>query len=309
MLVAAFKVEVCRELVQIILVAAAHHGKVRGAGIKPNVENVARLYVLADFVGREELFGLGLNPGFNAFFFDALGDFFHDFKSPGVQFTRGLIHEEGKRHTPVALTGNTPVGAVFDHGVQAVVAPAREKLRAVNALKCGFTQSLRAGRFPENALGVRIGLIHSHKPLGRGAVDQRGLMTPAVHVAVVHLAHGVKSARDTQGVNDLRLRLPDEKSSEKREPVGVDAVTLHGIKDLIVGHSVLFAAHKVIHAVGRCRVHDTRAGCGFNVVCEIHGRKTLIARVDIVQGMAEPDTLKLFALGGRNNRPGLSVAL
>ena len=40
----------------------------------------------------------------------------------------------------------------------------------------------------EHALRVFVGCVHAHKPLCSGAVDERGLVAPAVHVAVGHFA-------------------------------------------------------------------------------------------------------------------------
>ena len=134
MLIAAFKVQVAvRNALVDILVRAVHHGFVRGARIEPHVQNVGGLVVLSGLFGAHEVFGLGLGPGFDAFFFNLLRDFFHDFEGARVQFTRGLVHEEGKRHAPVALTRDAPVGTVLDHRVQAVVAPGRVELGGVHA--------------------------------------------------------------------------------------------------------------------------------------------------------------------------------
>jgi hypothetical protein len=105
---------------------------VGGAGIEPHVEGVADLVVLAGF-GTEQLGGVELEPGLDAFLLDALGDFFHQLDGARVQLAGFLVEEEGDRHAPVALARDAPVGAVGDHGVQARLAPGREELGRVDA--------------------------------------------------------------------------------------------------------------------------------------------------------------------------------
>ena len=309
MLIAPFKVKIGREGIKLCLMAAAHHVPVRGAGIEPHVKNVVDLVVLRRFIGGHVVFGLRACPGFDPFDFDFLGDFFENFDRARMQFPRRLIHEERQGHAPVALTGNAPVGAVFDHGVQTVVAPGGEELRRIHAFKRRFPEALFGHRGIQNALGVGVGLIHTHEPLARRTVDQGGLMTPAVHVAVGHFAAGEKRPRHAKRVENLGLRLPDEHPGKQGEPVGVDAVALHGVQNFVVRHPVLLAGDEVVHAVGRRRMHDARARRRFDVVGEIHRRQTLVARIDFRQRMPETDVFKGFALRGRDNLAFAVVAL
>src|SRR5690606_2408010 len=116
-----------------------------------------------------------LEPGFNTFLLDALGDFFHQLDGARVQFTALLVQEEGNRHAPVALTGHTPVRTTGDHAVQTGLTPGRNELGRLDGIQ-------RAGAQGAAVLGD---LVHAVEPPGGGPVDQRGLVAPAVHVAVL----------------------------------------------------------------------------------------------------------------------------
>src|SRR5690606_13838591 len=112
---------------------------------------------------------------FNTFLLDALGDFFHQLDSARVQFATLLVQEEGNRHAPVALTGDTPVRTTGNHAVQTGLAPGRNELGLLDGIQ-------RAGAQGAAVFGD---LVHADEPLGGGPVDQRGLVAPAVYVAVL----------------------------------------------------------------------------------------------------------------------------
>ena len=186
-LVGALQVEVGRPG-EFVGMAAAHHGVVRDAGVEPHVENVGGADVVGGLVGSEEVLGFGGGPGFDALFLDHLRDLFHDLKGARVQLARFLVHEEGERNAPVALTGDAPVGTVLDHRVEAVDAPGREELRGLDAFEGGIAKGSFARLCVEHAARVGVRSVHADEPLVRGAVDERGLVAPAVHVAVGHFA-------------------------------------------------------------------------------------------------------------------------
>ena len=137
MLVASFQIQV-RRVSEFFFVAAAHDGCVRGARIEPHVENVVDLLVVRSFFGRHEVFGLSACPGFDAFLGNAVGDFIHDFDGSRMEFPRCLFQEERKRNTPVPLTRDAPIRAIFNHRVQAVVTPLRNELGGIDSAQCGF---------------------------------------------------------------------------------------------------------------------------------------------------------------------------
>ena len=280
-----------------VFVRAVHHGFVRGTGVEPHVENVGGLVVLSGFFGGHEVFGLSLHPGFDAFFFNALGDFFHDFERTRMQFTRCLVHEEGQGYAPVALTRDAPVGTVLDHGVQTVVAPGRDELGGIDTCQSRFAQALFFGFGVEHALGVGRGLVHADEPLSRCTIDERRLVAPAVHVAVLDHFAVKQHARHAHRVNNLGLSLPDVETAEEREPVGIDAVAHYRVENLIVGHAVGLARNKVVQAVGRSRVHDARTARGFHVLTEEHRREALEAFVQLAEGVHEADVIEVLAVG------------
>ena len=258
MLVAAFQIKIDRE-VEFILVRTAHYRGVRGARVKPHVQNVGGLVILLGFFSTHEIFRFSLSPGFDAALFDAFGDFFHDFKRARMQLARYLVGEEGKRHTPVALTRDTPVRTVGDHGVQTVVTPARVELRGIHRFKRSLAKTL--GLFgTDGRTRVIVTLIHTDKPLARCTVDQGRLVAPAVHIAVNLRAVVQKVTGFFQFFNDNRLRFPNVQATEEGKVVGVNTVALHRIEDVIVVHAVLLAGVEVVHTVGRRRVNNTGTG-------------------------------------------------
>ena len=259
MLVAAFQIKIDRK-VEFVFVRTAHHRGVRGARVKPHVQNVGGLVILLGFFSTHEIFRFSLSPGFNAALFDALGDFFHDFKRARMQLARYLVGKEGKRHTPVALTGDTPVWTIGNHGMQAVIAPARVELRGIHRFKRSFSQAL--GLFgADGRTRVVVALIHADEPLACGTIDQGRLMAPAVHVAVNLRAVVQQIAGFFEFFNDNRLCLPDMQTAEKGKVIGINTVALHRVEDVIVVHAVLLAGVEVVHTIGRGRVHNTSTGC------------------------------------------------
>jgi hypothetical protein len=155
---------------------------VRGAGIEPDVERVAHLVVLAGLVA--EQFGrVELEPGVDAFLLDALRHGFQQFQRARMRLAGFLVQEEGNRHAPVALARDAPVGPVGDHRVQPRLAPVGVELGRLDG-----GQRLVAQR--QTLLGLPGLAIHADEPLRGGAIDDRRLVPPAVHVAVGDLAAG-----------------------------------------------------------------------------------------------------------------------
>ncbi|MNK82730.1 hypothetical protein D3C87_1025150 [compost metagenome] len=241
MLVRAFQVQVgARAGFVAHRVRTAQDVPVRGARVEPDIQGVADLVVLRRFIA-QQLGGVQLEPGLDAFDFNALGDFFHQLDGARVQLAAFLVQEERDRHAPVALTGNAPVRTIGNHRVQARLAPGRNELGFFDGFERALTQGVAGGRL----------LVHADEPLRGGAIDQRGLVAPAVHVAVFDDG-GVQQRTDFgQLVDDGRVGLPDELAAEELQRRHVNAVALYRIEDVIVDHAVLLAGHEVVHAVGR----------------------------------------------------------
>ena len=253
----------------------------RGAGVEPDVQGVGDLVVLRRFV-TEQLGRVHFEPGFNAFLFDALGNFFHQLDGTRVQLAAFLVQEERDRHAPVTLTRDAPVRAVSDHRMQARLTPGRDERGLFNGLDGTLTQGSARDRL----------LVHAHEPLRRRAVDQRRLVAPAVHVAVRD-GFGMQQAADfRQLVDDVLVGLEDELATEKLQRVDIHTVALHRADDVVVGHAVTFADHKVVDAIGGRAVNHTGTGAQFDVVSQVHRRQAIVERV------TEVDQLQRLALSG-----------
>ena len=131
MLVAAFEIQIGRPGQ---LFALFQHRIMRRTRIEPYVHRIGQFVVVFAVFCIQQLAFIERKPCFNAFFFDALRDFFQQRGGIGVQFARFLMGEKGHRRTPKPLAGHHPVGAAFDHRLQARPAPCREKLGVVHSL-------------------------------------------------------------------------------------------------------------------------------------------------------------------------------
>jgi len=128
MLVGTFQIEVGGVRQAFALLQQAGVGD---AGIEPDVEGVAHLHVIRG-LGSQQFGRVEAEPGFDAVLFHALGDFLQQFQAARVQFSGGLVHEEGDRHAPVALARDAPVRAVLHHRFQPGAAPGGEELGFVD---------------------------------------------------------------------------------------------------------------------------------------------------------------------------------
>ena len=171
-----------------------------------------------------------------------------------------------------------------------------------------MTQGLLGSGQTEHALRVFIGSVHAHKPLRSGAVDERGLVTPAVHVAVGHFARREQCACNTQCVKNLRVGLPDVHAGKEREPRSIGAVALNRIEHFVVGHAVFLAGDKVVHAVSRSRVDDAGARCCLHIVGKVDRRIAAVALVHVVERVLETHPLKEGTFGSGDDRTRQTVA-
>ena len=171
-LVRALEVQVGREFQ---LLALPEHGVVRGAGVEPHVQRVGGFLVIRR-LRAEQLLGFQPLPGLDAFALDAPGDFLEQLGRARVFLARLSIEEERDRHAPVALPRYAPVRAVGDHAVQPRLAPLGVEARRVD---CGQRDLAQ-----RPALASRH-VVHADEPLRGRAIDDRCLVAPAVHVAVV----------------------------------------------------------------------------------------------------------------------------
>ena len=71
----------------------------------------------------QQVFRFEIEPRLNTLLLNLLGYAFDQRDRVRVKFTRFLMDEEGDRHTPGPLPGDTPVGPIFDHPFDACLAP------------------------------------------------------------------------------------------------------------------------------------------------------------------------------------------
>nr|GEU28492.1 hypothetical protein [Tanacetum cinerariifolium] len=290
-LVRAFQVQV-RRVGQLFLVRAAQHRLVRHARVEPHVQRVLVLFVAGRFIA-EQVFQVERQPGVDAALLDALRDLLQQFRSARMQRARLLVHDEGHRHAPLALTRQGPVGTVGDHAVQARLAPVGEEFGLLDAGQRALAQR-------GAAVGGRD--VHARKPLRCGAVDDRGFMAPAVHIAVREHLQFEQRARFAQRVADRLGRFPDRQPAEQRQGRSELAVAHDWREHLFVLHAMRAARDEVVQAIGWRRVHHAGAAFGGHVVGQVHGRQAVVECVCCVQRMAEADVFQRRAQGRGNCR-------
>ena len=91
-----------------------------------------------------------------------------------------LLNEQGDGHAPGTLTGDTPVGTVLDHRLDAILAPGRDP--AALAVFGNAPFSIRSISSRARLRRPFCSMLMNH---WGGTEDDRGLVTPAVRVRVV----------------------------------------------------------------------------------------------------------------------------
>ena len=100
----------------------------------------------------------------------------------------------------------------------------------VRADVAGVDDGIDAGqRLVAQRLAIAALEIHTHEPLRRGAIDDRRLVAPTVHVAVGDRRVGHQRVHVTQLLDDVRVGFPDHLTAEERQVIRVNAVALHRI--------------------------------------------------------------------------------
>ncbi len=113
----------------------------------------------------------GLEPGVGALFLEGLADALVD-RLVLEDVVGRLVVEHGDRHAPGALAAQHPIGAIGDHGAQAVLAGGRVELRRIDGSERAGAQRV-AGFLPVDVA------VHVDEPLRRVAEDDRLLRAPA----------------------------------------------------------------------------------------------------------------------------------
>ena len=152
------------------------------AGVEPTVERVGLLgEVNAAAVGtlealRQKLLCLKLKPCVRAALLEDGSYRFDAFLGAhGLAAVRAVEYGDGQ--TPATLTGDTPVGALSDHGGHALLTPCRQPADILT----------RLDRFLLEA-------VNGAEPLGSCAEDDGVFASPAVRIAVDDILGGEQNA-------------------------------------------------------------------------------------------------------------------
>jgi len=204
---------------------------VRRPRIEPDVERVGELAIalLVD----AEILARRFEPALDTVRLDLRRGELEARERIGMQRVGLAIDEERQRHAPLPLPRERPVGPVRDHAVKARLAPRREEPCVFDAAQRRFAQ--RLGRLDATKSGH---FVHAREPLRRGAIDDRRLVSPAMHVAVRKLLRMEQRVHVAQLVDDLRVRVPDLQPAEVGQALGIASVALNRIEYLVVGHAV-----------------------------------------------------------------------
>ena len=292
MLVVAFQVQVGRPG-GLGGMAVAQHVVMRGAGVKPHVQNVGALGVVRCIL-TDDGFNADLAPSLHATGLHHGSGLVHDVHGARVQLAAVFVDEEGQRHAPVALAADAPVGPTGNHVAQADF--------AVLGVEAGFFDGGQ-GELAQGLCRLVLGedpftFVHAHKPLRSGAVDHRRFVTPAVRVAVRDVVAGEESPGIAQGFDDHRHGFPDVLAAEQGEVGLICPVALHRVQDVVVFQAVRHAAVEVFHAVSGCGVDNAGAVGVSGVVGQVDGREATVALVHVVQRVLEMQQTEIRAFGG-----------
>ncbi len=210
----------------------------------------------------------------------------------------GLTGEGRDRHAPRPLARDAPVRPVGEHVVDALLAPGRCPLHALDRL-----QRLR----PQGAAAGRGGFaIHGDEPLRRGQEDHRVVAAPAVRIAVAELRAMPEPGALVQRFLDLRVGGPDLQAGEQQHVVGVVAARADRGVDV---QAVADAGRVIVRAVAGRGVDDAGAGLERDVVGEHADRRAVVERVlerQPIEHLAlhHDDRIAERLAGGLADRPG-----
>mmetsp|Transcript_10667 Transcript_10667/g.26257 ORF Transcript_10667/g.26257 Transcript_10667/m.26257 type:complete len:227 (-) Transcript_10667:1576-2256(-) len=206
MLIAPLQVNV-RGKIQSHLLRGAflQHSRPRRAGIEPNVHGIRALDPLIGL--RPVLFGQEVDlvhfpPGVAAVFGE---DGLHVVQSVLVEQDLGparlLVVKDRDGDSPGTLTGDAPVSAGFDEGVDAVFAHFRDPLNRIDRLQRILPKSL-----------------HAREPLIRGPEYRRLLRPPIVRVLVTVILRPNERPGLLQRLHDPNVAIPQHAQTNEVVP-------------------------------------------------------------------------------------------
>ena len=245
-LVGAFEIEIGRRLQGIPLPQDAGVGDPR---VKPDVQGIGHLVIHLGILTQQTLW-LQLKPGIDTPGRNQLCHSFNEFTGPGMQFAGLAVHKQGDRYAPGALPGNTPVRTLSQHGVDARPAPFRHPVNPVHRL---------LGTRQQTVLG------HADEPLGRGTENDRGLVTPAMGVAVLIGQVGQQSAQGFQLRYDFIIGFKNVLARQHRGVGPIDTVGTHRVVDI---DAILTSNLEIFQTVGWRSVDAAGARIGGDMAAQ-----------------------------------------
>ena len=151
-------------------------------------------------------------------------------------------------------------------------------------------------RMSRSACSRRPCLVHADEPLRRGAEHHRGVMPPAVRVAVDIILGVQQRAVGAHRLDDELAALLEFQAAHQRRVGEEPAIVAGGIGH---GQVVTPADHEIILAMCRCRMHRAGSGLRRDVIAEDH------RHVVVLERMRDPQLLQHAALEGCRRQFGL----
>ena len=231
------------------------------AGVEPDIQGVLHLLIARALLGAEQILRMQLEPGIDALRLDALGDFFDQPRGARMQLAGFLIDQQRDRHAPGALPRDAPVRAIAHHAVDARLTPVRHPAHGADLAQRGLAQA---------------GLLHADEPLRGRAKDDRGLVPPAMRVAVREALLAHQRLVRLQRLDHLLIGIEDVLAGEQRRAVQKAPVAADRIIDLQV---VAAADDVVLQAMAGSGMHRAGPGLERDMLAKDNRHPAVIKRV------------------------------
>ena len=232
---------------------------------------------------RQKFFRRVRPPCVGALFFH---DFFHAFNRFGRNHivTAVVAVESRNRNTPGALAGNTPVLAVTNHIIQAVMPPGRNEPCLIDRFQRIFTE-----------------IIDGRKPLLCRTINDRVLAAPAMGILVVKRLFAEKHAFMGKRGNTRPFRFPHCLSFQKRSGFRCHTTFIvHRTDDFLFQFSFIFIFlmhFKVVHTVPRGSMYAACTGIQCDMVAFKDIHRTIVGRPGMHKFSHFPFSTRHFTAG------------
>ena len=257
------------------------HCCVAGTGVKPNVHDVgffSEFFASALFtfgsLWKDFLSFMG-PPCIRAFFAEQVGNCF-DRLLVDVEFSTFFAVEDWNWNTPQSLTGDTPVGAVGDHVLDAAFTPSRNPFNLFDFTDCIFFE-----------------ILHRAEPLFGCTVDDWVFTSPAVWVLMDNLFNRKQQVAVLQLFRNRFVGFIGGQTLKFACILGQLADVVHRHNDWNL-RIVVDTNLKVLYTMSRRGMYTTGTGIQCDVVTDDDQRVTVEER------MRTHDVLQILALDRTN---------